>query len=225
MPIHAHCHYAIAAFTSTLAPATQPSRWAVLLAAVLLGPVAADAHAQQDVEVREQDGLLTVQAKTSARHLAEVLSEQLGINFVVTGDAESLVNIDIIEEPLDKALAKLSPNHMLVRNDVNPDSKIVEVVLMMGEDGGSSSTAGGDQFLPSGSPADDVAVVEEQAFPEDGGELRDPNRSLMVREAAEAAANDASGLNDGTQSEYPAPESFDPVTGLPIDPNTGLPIE
>lgn len=185
-------------------------------------PVAA---AQQAVSVRAQDGLLSVQASNAtANELAEVLSNQLGISVVVTGDTEARVNIDIIDEPLEKALAKLSPNYMLVRNSKQPGSAITEVVLMMGEGSGSGNVSGGeDDFLPSGSPADDVISEDEQ--PMDGAPLRDPDRSAEVRAAADAASNDSEGLSPENYGDSPPPESFDPVTGLPIDPETGLPLE
>ncbi len=183
------------------------------------------ALAQQAVQVRAQDGLLSVQASNAtATELAEVLSNQLGISVVVTGDTEALVNIDIIDEPLDKALAKLSPNHMLVRKNKLSDSEITEVVLMMGEgtSSGNSSSAE-DQFLPSGSPADDVVIAVEE--PVNDTALRDPNRAAMVREAADAASSDSTGLPAENFGDSPPPESFDPVSGLPIDPVTGLPQE
>ena len=94
--------------------------------------VSTGAFAQQSVQVSEKDGMLSVQASnTSASALAQLLSDELGISVVVTGDTEALVNIDIVDEPLDKALSKLSPNHMLVRSDKDPHSTIIEVVLMM----------------------------------------------------------------------------------------------
>lgn len=206
-------------------PALHAVSLAIPAACLLWASGMSAALAQQAVQVREQDGLLSVQASNaSAAELADVLSNQLGISVVVTGDTEARVNIDIIDEPLDKALAKLSPNHMLVRKNKQADSEIIEVVLMMGEGSSSGNSGGGeDQFLPSGSPADDVDTAVEE--PVDGTALRDPNRSSMVREAADAASSDSAGLPPENFGDSPPPESFDPVTGLPIDPVTGLPQE
>lgn len=208
---------------SSLYPALRAVSLALSTACLLWTGSMSAALAQQAVQVRAQDGLLSVQASNAtATELAEVLSNQLGISVVVTGDTEARVNIDIVDEPLDKALAKLSPNHMLVRKDKQSDSEITELVLMMGEGSSSSNSSGGeDQFLPSGSPADDVAVEE----PVDGNALRDPNRAAMVREAADAASSDSAGLPAENSGDSPPPESFDPVSGLPIDPVTGLPQE
>jgi len=196
------------------------------LSVLLLYP-AVPALAQQDVQVSTRDGLLSIQASNaSASRLAQVLSERLGIRVIVTGNTEARVNIDIIEEPVDKALAKLSPNHMLVHDGRRRDSTIVEVVLMMDENNAGSNSGGGDsQFLPSGSPADDVVISDDQPIPPDGGELRDVNRSEMARDAAGETGFDASGMPLDMPADYPSQESFDPVTGLPIDPTTGLPIE
>lgn len=177
------------------------------------------ALAQQALNVSESDGLLSVQASnTSASALAEGLATELGISVVVTGDAEALVNIDIVDEPLAKALAKLSPNHMLVRSSKEPDSSIVEVVLMMGEGENTSGSSGGDdQFLPSGSPAEETIVTEESIPTDDGGQQ--PGSG----DANQLQASDPSNLQP--EGDTPAPEAFDPVTGMPIDPLTGQPLE
>ncbi|NND91215.1 MAG: hypothetical protein HKN42_10155 [Granulosicoccus sp.] len=198
-----------------------------LTLAFFLSAASANLMAQQDVQVSERDGLLSVQASnTSASHLAEVLAERLGISVVVTGDTEALVNIDIVDEPLAKALAKLSPNHMLVRSSKLADSSIVEVVLMMGEEGSSQDSGGSDdQFLPSGSPADDVVVIDDQQSTQDGADPLDPNGAAAASESIEASSGDSAGQPADAAEGYPAPDSFDPVTGLPIDPATGLPVE
>ncbi len=194
----------------------SPRAMLCALALTLSIPVSA----QQSIQVSENDGLLSVQASnTSASTLAQVLTDELGISVVVTGDTESLVNIDIVEEPLNKALAKLSPNHMLVRSSEAPDSTIVEVVLMMGE--GSASGGGGsdDQFLPSGSPADDI-IVEDQPLNDEGiptDQVTDPANASDV-----PSANPA---DDPQNGSAPPPQSFDPVSGLPIDPLTGQPVQ
>ncbi len=210
---------------TSLYPALRAVSLAIPATCLLWSIGMSAALAQQAVQVREQDGLLSVQASNAtAIELAEVLSNQLGISVVVTGDSEARVNIDIIDEPLDKALAKLSPNHMLVRKSKQSDSEIIEVVLMMGEGSSSGNSGGGeDQFLPSGSPADDVDIAVEESV--DGTALRDPNRSSVVRNAADAASSDSAGLPTENSGESPPPDSFDPITGMPIDPVTGLPQE
>ena len=110
-------------------------------------------RAYADISISEGDGTLSIKASdVTASELAAELTDQLGISVVVTGEADTQVNVDIVDEPLEIALGKLSPNNMLVRN--SQGTEITEVVLMMGE--GSNSSAGGasDQFLPSGSPAE-----------------------------------------------------------------------
>lgn len=172
-------------------------------------------YAQSSVQIVEEDGLLTVLASdVSALELAKELSQQLGISVVVTGDAETRVNLDIVEEPLARALGKLSPNNLLVKSE--DATQIIEVVLMMGE--GQANGAGGDtnEFLPSGSPAEDVISGQTDEI-DDPNTLRDPNRAAAVRETAAAASTDAN---------LPA-EQVPPMFAeeLPIDPATGLPYD
>ena len=180
--------------------------------------------AQSGVKINSVDGLLSVQANNvSATELADELSNQLGISVVVTGDAETRINLDIVDEPFEKALGKLSPNNMLVRgNDAND---ITEVVLMMGEGQDSGSSGSADQFLPSGSPAEEV--VDEQTIQQaqdavDPDLLRDPNRAAQVREAAAAASSDANLPAAQVPPMFAGDEPDDPSQ---IDPATGLPYE
>ena len=192
-----------------------------LIAVIFIVAHAPHSYAQ-DVQVRSQDGLLSVKASNaSATQLAEVLSDQLGISVIVTGNTEALVNIDIVEEPLDKALTKLSPNNMLVRAGKESDSEIVEVVLLMGESfQNGSAGAAADQFLPSGSPAEEIPVSanDNGVQPTEAAVLRDPNRAQLVRDASGAAESDA-GLPAARQPvEYRSDEPIDPQTGLPVQP-------
>lgn len=171
--------------------------------------------AQDNVQIESANGLLSVRANNvSASELAKEISESLGISVVVTGNTEARVNLDIIEEPLEKALGKLSPNNMLVRD--SREQKIIEVVLMMGD----SASGGGnsEQFLPSGSPAEAV-IVEEQITQQqevvDPAALRDPNRNAQAREVAGAARADANLPN--LASEVQNAPVIDPATGLPVE--------
>lgn len=198
-----------------------PSRLTLLLAALL---AANAAHAQSGIQISATDGMLSVQASNvSATELATELSQQLGISVVVTGDAEARVNLDIVEEPLEKALAKLSPNNMLVR--ASNTSDIIEVVLMMGEGQDSAGSGGSDQFLPNGSPAEEVMneqAVEQAQEASDPGALRDPNRAAQVRAAAAAASSDAN-LPAAQVPPMYAEEGQMNTGEAPIDPATGLP--
>lgn len=181
------------------------------------------AHAQSGIQIRSEDGNLSVQASNvSASELATQLSNELGITVVVTGDAETRVNLDIVEEPIEKALGKLSPNNLLVRD--SDAREIIEVVLMMGEGQSSSQVSGSEQFLPSGSPAEAVEGTTITGVSDDNldpNTLRDPNRAAMVREAAAAASSDA---NLPAEQVPPMYAEDKPGRGE-IDPSTGLPYQ
>lgn len=189
-----------------------------ILLLVVLTCVTGIVHAQSGVQVSsDQDGRVSVRANNvSASELASELSQQLGIRVVVTGDSEARVNLDIVEEPIEKALGKLSPNHMLVLND--DASEVVEVVLMMGEGQSNAGGAGPEQFLPSGSPAE--AVIDRQAMGNEGSDARleEERAELGRRAAANASAN----------PDLPAaqlPPMFGDESANGFDPTTGLPYE
>ena len=124
----------------------------------------------------------------------------------------------------EKAVSQLSPNNMLVRSGKDAESDIVEIVLMMGESGSGSLSSGGgsDQFLPSGSPAEDVIVegINPNGQSAEGAALSDPNRAQLVQDNANGSLN-----NSGSNTESTGNSTFDPVSGLPIDPQTGLPLQ
>lgn len=182
------------------------------------------ALAESFIEVTNENGLLSIKASdTTASELAEALTEHLGINVIVTGDTEKLINIDIIEEPLDKAFSKLSPNNMLVRASKATDSDITEVILIMGDGSGTGSTnQSNNQFLPSGSPTDAISgtSVQSNQAPTDDV-IQQPQTATG---GAAPVAND-SGSPSSQSGDYPLPNSFDPISGVPIDPTTGLPLQ
>ena len=218
------CRLTLSVFSVGL-PVMQKSFFRLFIAANLLASFSSSSLYAQDIDVQSNDGLLSIQANnTTATQLADVLSEELGIVVVVTGDAETRVNIDIVEETIEKAVSQLSPNNMLFRSGEGAESDIVEIVLMMGESGGNSISNGGgsDQFLPSGSPAEDVVVegVDPNRQSIEGAALRDPNRAQLVQDNANGSLN-KSGLNTDSTGN----SAFDPVSGLPIDPQTGLPLQ
>lgn len=159
--------------------------------AICIAFVISPGYAQLPVEVKNQGGQISVQADdVTAQTLAQELSSTLGIRVFVTGDTQTRMSADIIDEPLDKAIGKLSPNNLLVRRTSDPNSQIVEVILMLAESGLGSSGLEGEQFLPSGSPADEI-IVDGQGNQYlqvgDPAELRNPNRAIQARNAAEQA--------------------------------------
>ena len=132
-----------------------------LLAAAFAAAFAAGAFAQQSFDVTMRDGLLSIRANgTSAAELAAALAEETGIRVVVTGDAEQGLTTEIVEEPLVKAIALLSPNHLLVRGEGGAGAPLLEIVLMLDEAGGGGTGGEEMEFLPSGAPADEIEPGE-----------------------------------------------------------------
>jgi len=197
-----------------------------VVAAALLAMLSSSSLYAQEINIQSGDGRLSIRANNaSVIDLATQLSEQLGITVVVTGDSETPLTIDIADEPVEKAINQLSPNNMVVRAGEFGKGDITEIVLIMGESSDGSS-GGSDEFLPSGSPADEV--LDDGSDPNlqasEGSELRDPNRAQAARDAAAAAANDA-GLSGDASGVNPGEVVLDPVSGLPVDPATGLPLD
>ena len=146
----------------------RTTRSLALASAALLG--AAPLLAQQPWDIALRDGLLSIRANGAPMiDLAAALTAETGVSFVVTGDAGSPVTTEIVDEPFAQAVAKLSPNHLLVKEDESAGGAVVEVVLML-DDASSGGAGGGDGFLPSGAPADEIVGGEEELPPlEDAG--------------------------------------------------------
>ena len=171
-------------------------------------------RAYADISISSGDGILSIKANNvTASELAAELSDQLGISVVVTGEADTQINVDITDEPLEIALGKLSPNNMLVRN--SQGTEITEVVLIMGEGEMSASGGSSDQFLPSGSPAEDVQP--EQASGQAGGQVEGAaDQAGQVRDAAATASNDPNLPADQVPPMFAEDgQEIDPATGLP----------
>ena len=154
------------------------------------------ANAQSSPEITFSDGLLSVNASNvSATQLADALSQETGIAIVIQGDTNAAISADINDEPFEKAIAKLSPNHLLVHASKALNAELLEVVLIIPE-GGSQASVGGE-FLPSGAPAEEIAgappiPATAAASPADAdpaaetdngsnGQIRDKMRKLNAR--------------------------------------------
>jgi len=175
----------------------------VAAATALLG--SAPLVAQQPYDIALRDGLLSIRANGAAiMDLAEALAAETGVSFVVTGDTGTPITTEIVDEPFARAVAKLSPNHLLVKDGKSADAAVVEVVLMLDDaDGGGG---GNDGFLPSGAPADEIIGGEEMQPMEDPGfdQTQEVERMQDVGQADEQLqgqqyyAPDGS-LQDGTE--------------------------
>lgn len=183
------------------------------LMALLLVSLSAPVFSQSNLDIQFGDDRLSVKTRNvSAAELASELSEELDISVVVTGDAQTPVNLDIVEEPLEKALSKISENHMLVRDA--DSQEIVELVLMMAESEGNSSSSSSEQFLPSGSPVE--AVVEGSSAGSAAAEQGIENTQIVSNSSEE-------GGDDGNIPADQVPPML--ADEQNIDPNTGLPVE
>ena len=201
-----------------LANAHRASRF-LAITAILCVLSIHSAAARAQVEISTFEDNISIRANNvSASELAAQLSEELGIRVVVTGDIEARVNLDIVEEPLEKALGKLSPNNMLVRD--SNQREIIEVVLMMG-DASSSSTSSNEQFLPSGSPVDGVIQNDSGQPVYDASGVLNPQSAEELRQITEAASSDpnlpAAQLPPMFADEQSLQPEIDPATGLPYE--------
>ena len=159
--------------------------------------VAGTALAQQPFDVALRDGLLSIRANDApAVALAEALAGETGVSFVVTGDPQQAITVEIVDEPFDRAVAQLSPNHLLMRDGERADAPVIEVVLMLDDaPDGSGGAGGGAEFLPSGAPAEEIVPDSELAQPQ--GELIDQAAQQLAPEKIEFRGKGGLGAGAG----------------------------
>lgn len=108
------------------------------------------------------DGNLTLSAsQTSLIDIAQELALLSGIPITTIGDTVKLVDIDIVDEPFAKAIATISPNHLLVRKSVDEVDVILEVIFMLQDDHNDSGNF--NENLPSGEPVQEFIETPEPA--------------------------------------------------------------
>ncbi len=103
------------------------------------------------------DNKITIQANDAS--LKEVLMDiesKTGIPVNFVADTSERVSIDIADQPLEDAIRKLSPNHMVIRGTKDGKAIISEFVIIA-DDPDSSGSTDGDLFLPTGDPAPDLS--------------------------------------------------------------------
>ncbi len=173
-----------------------PSRVAVAITiAAGLGLAATQAMAQPRWDVSSRDGLVSIFANAaSAAEVANALGDATGVSVVVHGEQTTKLSAEIVDVPLEKAIALLAPSHMLVRESAASDAEIVEVVLMMPDPEGG--VAGDTQFLPTGEPADGVMPDDISSGAE--GALLDADGNLVSDVMVQPDPTGAAQLNIAT---------------------------
>lgn len=137
--------------------------FAFLTNGLVIGFVLGTSPALANSRIEYQDGLLTLQAhQTSFNDLMQALASETGIQVTIFGDNSGPVTVDIQQEPLDTALGKLAPNHMLVKSSDAEDAPVTEIVIMLDENSNSGSGVA-SEFLPTGAPVQEVIVDEQPA--------------------------------------------------------------
>lgn len=121
----------------------------------------------------ELDKTLTIQANNAT--LKDILLEietltGIPVNFV--SENTQRISVDIENQPIEDAIRKLTPNYMIMRNQLNGEDVINEIIIIS-DDPAAASSAGGSSFLPSGQPAP-VIIIEDETQPDTAPENEPP---------------------------------------------------
>ena len=157
------------------------SRLAVLtIAALLMSAVMTPAAAQQiDVRMAADDRIRVMADNATLTEVAAEVELQTGVPIIVSSDSDQRVSIDLQDATIDQVAAALSSNYLVQRRSKEPDSPVVEILLLT-DDGApetDSGTADNSEFLPSGEPVDvpesEAQTGEAQAGEAQAGEVQE----------------------------------------------------
>lgn len=102
------------------------------------------------IEVNDED--IAVEARNaSLREILQELEKVTGIPMKFVADTSERVTLNVGLTTIENAIGKITPNHMIVHEQLDGKKVIKEVIII--PDTGGSSTATGSAFLPSGQPA------------------------------------------------------------------------
>ncbi len=148
-----------------------------LISGLLFSPIGLRADS---LNVSISNNLISIDASNASLiAIANRLSELSGIPVSYTLGNDTLITINIVEEPLKVVVTKLSENNVIVTRKVNGEDVITEIMILLPEDQSSIAEAN----LPSGEPVNDVVVQE--ATPSEESVVDDTNRTEEINTASE----------------------------------------
>lgn len=164
--------------------------WRFLLTAVAI--VCYPLTANSDITFLEvQHGKITMEAsRVSLIEVAKAISEKSNIPITASEGLDQMVDISVFEMALIPAIARISPNHLVVQKKINGKNVITSIQFILD----SGSSIGGEYNLPSGEPAEEIA---EQQIPK--SESLEPLPS--DQHDASSNGNDGVDPSDQTQSQ------------------------
>lgn len=152
-----------------------------------LSPAFSQAGSINAIELH--DGNLTLSAsQISLIDIAQELELLSGIPITAIGNTVKLMDVDIVSEPFAKAIAKISPNHLLVRKSVNEPDTILEVIFMLQDDHTDSGIF--NENLPSGEPVQDIIETVDPTYVEQSFQEPTYQENVSTVEFAESVKNE-----------------------------------
>lgn len=124
-----------------------------------------------NIEVSNDD--IAVEASNaSLKELLQELEKLTGIPVKFVEDTDERVTLNVSLTTVENAIGKITPNHMIVHEKLNGKKVIKEVIIIPGDSAGSTGSASGSSFLPSGQPAPAIEAPP-QTLPQPA--VLDPN--------------------------------------------------
>ena len=88
----------------------------------------------------------------SLKELLEELERVTGIPVNYESDTNERVSLTVSSTTLENAIAKITPNHLIVHQMQNGEKTVKELIVIPSDSGGGSDAAD-SSFLPNGQPA------------------------------------------------------------------------
>ncbi len=149
----------------------------IILTALLVLALSASRASAQNFLVEYTDEKLSVQANnTQIKELLLEIQNKTGIRVNFIAEPKNSVSLNIIDQSVEAAIAKITENHMIIHDIVNGKKTISELIIIS-DDPELRSSGGGSANLPSGQPAPAVEEPSPTNEPstEPGNELNPEN--------------------------------------------------
>ncbi len=115
------------------------------------------------IEVSNND--IAIEANNaSLKELLLELERQTGIPVKFVDETDERVSLNVGLTTVENAIGKITPNHMIVHENID-GKKVIKELIIIPDASGISSDGGNSSFLPNGQPAPAIESAPQSQLP------------------------------------------------------------
>ncbi len=114
-----------------------------------------------NIEVSSNNNDIAIQANNaSLKELLLELERRTGIPVKFVDDTDERVSLNVGLTSVENAIGKITPNHMIVHENIN-GKKVIKELIIIPDASGVSGDGGNSSFLPNGQPAPAIEATPQ----------------------------------------------------------------